>query len=120
MSSLLKNSQANTVREALKSESEFLADEAKKNREYNKKRRERHLDHWKEEKAKVDALNADELAQYIKSASSRCDPKIGFHAMKINALEHATIKLALEISGARSSREFFVSYCNEVIKGKYK
>lgn len=115
MSSLIKRGGDNTSREVLKSESEIMEDVRKKNREYQKEQRGKHLDNWKSEKAVVDSLRGDELLNYIEN-NDGSSPRIGLHGMKINSQEHAIIKRAMEITNARSSREIFVNFCKEIIK----
>ncbi|HFQ5362192.1 TPA: hypothetical protein ACGVAY_004619 [Vibrio vulnificus] len=108
-------------REALSTESEIRNKVGEENKQktqaIQKKHRERYLADWKSEKKKIDGMRSYELASYIReSLDSAFDPRVGLHSMKINPHEHAIIKLALEKSGARSSRELFVKYCKEIIK----
>ncbi|HAS6111995.1 TPA: hypothetical protein I7139_22925 [Vibrio vulnificus] len=120
--SLLSKKTDNTEsREALSTESDIRnkveAENKQKTQAIQKKHRERYLADWKSEKAKIDSMKGGELASYIhESLDSAFDPRVGLHSMKINPHEHAIIKLALERSGARSSRELFVKYCKEIIE----
>ncbi len=113
--SLVKKKSSEAPREALKTESEILEQQKVQKRIYEKEQRKKHLDHWNEQKAIVDALSVDELLNYIESSNAN-DARVGLHGMKINAQEHAIIKLALSICGARSTRDLFVNLCKDVIK----
>lgn len=93
------------------------AEQAEKRKAIQKKHRERYLADWKHEKSVIDGLFGDELNEYIDSREANAvDPRVGLHSMKINPYELAVIKQALEVTGARSSRELFVNHCKEVIK----
>lgn len=120
MSLLKKKTEKTNEREALSSPREIraqLEEETKqKTQAIQKKHREKYLSDWKTEKAKIDGMTPEELALYIESSESHAfDPRVGLHSMKINPHEHAVIKLAMDVAGARSSRELFVNYCKEVI-----
>ncbi|ELJ8598088.1 hypothetical protein [Vibrio vulnificus] len=116
-----KKTDKSLVREAMSSPSEIRgqleAEQKKKTKEIQRKHREKYLDDWKSEKSNVDQMNTEQLSQYVLSTDDRAsDPRVGLHSMKINAHEHAIIRLAMDITGARSSRELFVRHCKEVIK----
>ena len=114
--SLLSKKAKSEVREVLATEKDLLEKQREKTRSYQKEQRERHLESWKEEKSNIDALSGDLLQEYIDSNSDNAhDPRVGLHSMKINPYELAVIKRALELKGARSSRELFINYCKEVI-----
>ncbi|MFA0611988.1 hypothetical protein [Vibrio sp. 10N.222.49.B4] len=120
MSLLKKKTEKPTEREALSSPREIRdqieAETKQKTQAIQKKHREKYLADWKKEKSKVDGMSAKELGSYLESSEGNAfDPRVGLHSMKINPHEHAAIKLAMEIVGARSSRELFVKYCKEVI-----
>ncbi|MGR6863183.1 hypothetical protein ACU5EH_24270 [Aliivibrio salmonicida] len=125
MSLLAKKTGNTTEREALSSPSEIRAQleaEAKqKTQAIQKKNREKYLADWKTEKANIDGMNSSELTDYInQTAEQAVEPRVGLHSMKINPYELAVIKIAMELSGARSSRELFVKHCKEIINsGKY-
>lgn len=101
-------------REALVTESDALEGVRAKNRAYQKEHRAQHLDRWKKEKATVDQLSGDGLRDYISSADDT-ELRVGLHSMKVSAKEAAIIKLALEMTGARSSREMYIDFCKKVI-----
>ncbi|OED68885.1 hypothetical protein A165_02470 [Vibrio tasmaniensis ZS-17] len=120
MSLLKKKTENPTEREALSSPSEIrnqIESETKqKTQAIQKKHREKYLADWKSEKSKIDGMSSEELDVYLElSEDNAFDPRVGLHSMKINPHEHAMIKLAMEITGARSSRELFVKHCKEVI-----
>lgn len=120
MSLIKKKAEKPTEREALSSPGEIRAQleaETKlKTQAIQKKHREKYLSDWKTEKHKIDGMNPSELGAYIESNESNAfDPRVGLHSMKINPHELAMIKLAMEITGARSSRDLFVKHCKEVI-----
>lgn len=93
------------------------AEQAEKRKAIQKRHRERYLADWKYEKAIIDGLFGSELNEYVSTHEvNAIDPRVGLHSMKINPYELAVIKQALEVTGARSSRELFVNYCKEVIK----
>ena len=115
--SLLNKKKKTEDRQELTTESTLIEKQREKTRTYQKEQRERHLENWKAEKGVIDSLSGDGLQNYINlSEEGAHDPRVGLHSMKINPHEHAVIKKALELSGARSSRELFVNYCKEVIK----
>ncbi|MGL1089177.1 hypothetical protein [Vibrio vulnificus] len=118
MSLIKKKTEKPTEREALSSPREIRAqieaETKQKTQAIQKKHREKYLADWKTEKSKIDGMNPEELEAYIES-SNAFDPRVGLHSMKINPHEHAVIKLAMELTGARSSRELFVKHCKEVI-----
>ncbi|MCC3841219.1 MULTISPECIES: hypothetical protein [Vibrio] len=115
--SLLKKQSKSETREQLTTEADLLAKQREKTRAYQKEQRERHLSDWKKDKAQIDAMDATALREYIDSTMENAsDPRVGLHSMKINPHEAAIIKLALEVTGSRSSRELFVKHCREVIK----
>lgn len=121
MSLIKKKTTKPLEREELSSASEIRAQLEIENKQkiqaIQKKHREKYLTDWKEEKVNIDEMTPKELAFYIESNKSRSfDPRVGLHSMKINPSELAVIKLAMEISGARSSRELFVKHCNDIIK----
>lgn len=121
MSLLNKSARKDTNREVLAPESEVRAKINEENRQRvmatQKKHRERYLEDWKQEKALIDDMDNEALRQYLSEQQERTiDPRVGLHSMKINPFEHALIKLAINVSGSRSSRELFVNYCKEVIK----
>lgn len=116
MSSLIKKKlEVGNERESLTSKSDVIEGLKKKNREYHKDRRVKHLDSWKAVTAEVATLSGNELLSYIERAD-QLEPRIGNHSMKVNGLELAIIKLAIEISGARSSRALFIEHCKNVIR----
>ena len=118
MSLIKKNANDNGERKQLVTEAEVLEGVRVKNRAYQKERRELHLDKWKDEKLIVDSISGTELYSYINKASDT-DLRVGLHSMKVSAKESAIIKLAMEMTGARSSRELYINYCKEIInKGK--
>lgn len=114
--SLLKKSSKSETREQLTTEADVLEKQREKTRAYQKEQRERHLSDWKREKKVIDSMSSDDLQSYVNSSlENGSDPRVGLHSMKINPHEAAVIKLAMELSGSRSSRELFVKYCKEVI-----
>lgn len=120
MSLIKKKSEKPTEREALSSPHEIRAqleaETKQKTQAIQKKHREKYLADWKAEKSKIDGMSSGELKAYLESSESNAfDPRVGLHSMKINPHEHAVIKLAMEITGARSSRELFVKHCRDVI-----
>lgn len=120
MSLINKKATKPTEREALAPPSEIRAqleaETKQKTQAIQKKHREKYLADWKTEKGRIDGMGFDDLAEYIAlSSENAADPRVGLHSMKINPHEHAVIKLAMEITNARSSRELFVRYCKEVI-----
>ncbi|ODS09726.1 hypothetical protein [Vibrio scophthalmi] len=120
MSLLKKKTENTTEREALSSPSEIRAqleaETKQKTQAIQKKHREKYLTDWKTEKTSIDDMNSSELTDYInQTAEQAADPRVGLHSMKINPHELAVIKLAMALSGARSSRELFVKHCKEVI-----
>lgn len=118
MSLIKKSANDSGERKQLVTEIEALEGVRVKNRAYQKERRALHLDNWKTEKLIVDSISGSELRDYINNASDS-DLRVGLHSMKVSAKESAIIKLAMEMTGARSSREFYINYCKDVInKGK--
>ncbi|EIE1227828.1 hypothetical protein LCX39_004247 [Vibrio vulnificus] len=120
MSLIKKKTEKPTEREALSSPREIRAqieaETKQKTQAIQKKHREKYLADWKTEKSKIDGMSPEELEAYIESSEGNAvDPRVGLHSMKINPHEHAVIKLAMELTGARSSRELFVKHCKEVI-----
>lgn len=117
MSSLIKKRpiDASNERESLTCKSDVLECLKKKNREYHKERRVKYFDNWKAITVEVGALSSDELLSYIERTNP-LGPRIGNHSMKVNGVEHAIIKLAIDVSGARSSRELFIEHCKDVIR----
>lgn len=100
-----------------KVEAEVEAKQAEKRKAIQKKHRERYLADWKYEKSVIDDLSGRELSEYVNDHElNAIDPRVGLHSMKINPYELAVVKQAMEIVGARSSRELFVNHCKEVIK----
>ncbi|WP_104048880.1 hypothetical protein [Vibrio jasicida] len=93
------------------------AEQAEKRKAIQKKHRDRYLADWKHEKSVIDDLSGSELSEYVNGHEGNAiDPRVGLHSMKINPYELAVVKQAMEIVGARSSRELFVNHCKEVIK----
>lgn len=93
------------------------AELAEKRKAIQKKHRDRYLADWKHEKSVIDGLSGRELNEYVNEhEGNSIDPRVGLHSMKINPYELAVVKQAMEIVGARSSRELFVNHCKEVIK----
>jgi hypothetical protein len=91
-----------------------------KQKAIQKAHRDRYMANWREEKEVIDTLSKAELKKYIKqTADLAADPRVGLHSMKINPHELALIKSAMQIKGARSSRDLFIKYCKEIVlKGK--
>lgn len=117
--SLLSKKEKPEVREVLSTEKDLLEKQREKTRTYQKEQRERHLESWKEEKAVIDGLTGEKLLEYIDVSLSKAhEPRVGLHSMKINPHELAIIKMALELNGARSSRELFINYCKDILKSK--
>lgn len=118
--SLLKksaNRKSSDSRDQLTTESDLLEKQRERTRAYQKEQRERHLSDWKSEKESIDSMSVAQLREYIdETTENSADPRVGLHSMKINPHELAIIKLAVNLSGARSSRELFVKHCKEVIK----
>ncbi|HCH5895033.1 hypothetical protein CRN61_13395 [Vibrio vulnificus] len=116
MSLVNKKSGKSGEREAMSSPHEILDQIKQKTQATQKKHREKYLADWKAEKAKIDGMTPEELSAYIESTEGNAfEPRVGLHSMKINPHEHAVIKLAMEMTGARSSRELFVKHCKDVI-----
>lgn len=115
--SLLSKKTKPEIREALSTEKDLLEKQREKTRSYQKEQRERHLENWKEEKNNIDSLSGELLQEYIDSNTDKAhEPRVGLHSMKINPHELAVIKRALELKGARSSRELFINYCKDLIE----
>lgn len=114
MSLVKKKGASLSEREVLVSQSEVLEAQRETSREYHKKYREKHLENWKAIKAEVSTLSGVDLLSYIENAN-QLDVRNGGCMMKINGAELAIIKLAIEITGSRSSRELFIEHCNDVI-----
>ncbi|WP_150138653.1 hypothetical protein [Candidatus Enterovibrio escicola] len=96
----------------------FGEERRKKNNEYKRNHLKKYRESWQKDKAEVDELQEieDVLGYVTRTRNGANNQRSGLHAMKINAHEHATIKAAIKLEGARSSRELFVKLCNEVIK----
>ncbi|OEF61219.1 hypothetical protein A1OW_20320 [Enterovibrio norvegicus] len=103
---------------ASSAEANVIAQQREKTNAYQKDQRQRHMDSWKEGKAHVDGLSevADVLAYIDQTTDDSNMQRVGLHSMKVNSHEHAIIKAAMKLDGARSSRELFIKLCKEVIK----
>jgi hypothetical protein len=90
-----------------------------KQKAIQKAHRDRYMANWQQEKAQIDNLGKAELKKYLKATQDKAaDPRVGLHSMKINPHELALIRLCLEITGAKSSRELFIKFCKQAVKGK--
>lgn len=90
-----------------------------KNREYQKENRKQHLSHWITEKEKVDSLSSEGVDHYLSQAigeERQHETRVGAHTMKINPYEYALIKKAMERQGAKSSREFYIGLCRDILR----
>jgi hypothetical protein len=95
-------------------------EQKEKTKQVQKLHRDRYMATWQQEKQVIDnLLGKAELRRYIKSTQDKAsDPRVGLHSMKINPHELALIRLCLEITGAKSSRELFIKFCKQAVKGK--
>lgn len=84
-------------------------------RAYQKEHRKKNLDAYNDEKSKVDAMSPDELTEYLSDNEQALAVRVGIHTMKVNAYEQAIIKKALELTGAKSSREQYIKMCKGLI-----
>lgn len=114
--------QETTSRQPLTTEDAARKKIAKEVRKYQKENRASHLESYNAKKSIINGLNGDDLGLYIlDTLSDANETRVGIATMKINAHEAAIIKLAVELSPARSSRELFLTYCKQILKesGKY-
>ena len=102
-------------------EDKLIEKQRLKNREYQKENRKLHLDHWTTEKEKIDSLSSEGVDHYLSQAideERQHKTRVGAHTMKINPYEYALIKKAMEWQGARSSREFYIGLCRDILRDR--
>ncbi|MGD6739721.1 hypothetical protein ACP5PY_26700 [Photobacterium leiognathi subsp. mandapamensis] len=85
-----------------------MIDEQKaQKRQYQKANRAKHKSAWQAEKQRIDSMTVSELKQYLQT-TDRAAIRAGMHSFKVNGYELALIRLTIEQSGCRGTRELFL------------
>lgn len=94
-------------REPLTTKTEVVDQQKAEKRQYQKQNRAKHKSAWQAEKQRIDDMTVSELKRYLKSAD-KAAIRAGMHSFKVNGYELALIRLAIEQSGYRGTRELIL------------